>query len=282
MPMNNRLLRPRQTIHAEAAGWANRVRTNGGTVSGTTLSAVDRFCKAIAAAGIRDRFYRLNLFAGTGLSACLVPLYRGPSSTGTQYGNTTETNNNFVAGDYNETGSSSGLTGNGVNKWLNTGFPANFASASNAHLGIGILNVGTTGGGTPRDAIGAWNNGANAFFVRLNPPSGGLTRAACFTRLGTATDQFGDATTLAAGNTVASYPTMYRNGSATGVNATTSADYPSAHSMGVFALFGSNTTAYSFTDARFGWYSIGLAMTASQVSSFNNALVAFASALSRS
>jgi hypothetical protein len=67
MPMNPRLLRPRSTIHPEAADWANRVRANGGSVSGSTLTAVSRFCASISAAGIRDRFYRLNLFCGTGL-----------------------------------------------------------------------------------------------------------------------------------------------------------------------------------------------------------------------
>lgn len=77
MAMNNRLLRPRASgFHPEAAAWKTAVVANGGSVSGATLSAVDKFCKAIDAAGIRDRLYRVNLFAGTGLNACLVPLYR--------------------------------------------------------------------------------------------------------------------------------------------------------------------------------------------------------------
>jgi len=110
MPMNPKLLRPRSTIHPEAADWANRVRANSGSVSGTTLNAVSKFCASISSAGIRDRFYRLNLFCGTGLAACLMPLYRGPSLGGTQYGGTTDTNNGpFVSGDYTETGTSGGL-----------------------------------------------------------------------------------------------------------------------------------------------------------------------------
>ena len=83
MSMSPRLLRPRQTLHPEAASWASRVVANGGTVSGT-ISAVDKFCKAIASAGIRDRFSRMGIFAGSNLNAALVPLYRGPSLGGTQ------------------------------------------------------------------------------------------------------------------------------------------------------------------------------------------------------
>lgn len=71
MPMSPRLLRPRAGggFHPEAQDWRNRVITNGGTVSGSTLTAVSNFCRSIDAAGLRDRFYRLNLFCGTGLSA---------------------------------------------------------------------------------------------------------------------------------------------------------------------------------------------------------------------
>jgi hypothetical protein len=120
--MSPRLLRPRSTLHPEAAAWAARVVANGGTV-GTSLAAVSKFCAAIASAGIRDRFYRLNLFCGSNLNAALVPLYRGPSLGGTQYGNTTDTNNAFVGvgTDYAETGASGGLTGNGTSKYLATG-----------------------------------------------------------------------------------------------------------------------------------------------------------------
>jgi len=80
MSMSPRLLRPRESFtpkSIDAQDWVNRVYANGGTVSTATASAVNTFCEAIAAANIRDRFYRLSLFAGTGLNACLVPLFRG-------------------------------------------------------------------------------------------------------------------------------------------------------------------------------------------------------------
>lgn len=121
-----------QVSNADAQDWVNRVYTNGGTVSASTASAVNTFCNAIDSAGIRDRFYRLNLFCGSNLNAALVPLYRGPSRTGTQYGNTTDTNNGpFVAGDYAE---SSGLKGNQSSKYLDTGVAMTFLGTNQLHL----------------------------------------------------------------------------------------------------------------------------------------------------
>jgi hypothetical protein len=122
-----------QVSNADAQDWVNRVYANGGTVSTSTATAVNSFCNDIDAAGIRDRFYRLNLFAGTGLNAALVPVYRGDSLGGTQYGNTTDTNVGlFVSGDYAET---VGLTGNGTSKYLNTGFNVDqLPGAANCHI----------------------------------------------------------------------------------------------------------------------------------------------------
>ena len=132
-PMSPRLLRPRASgVHPEAAAWRSAVVANGGTVSGSTLNAVSKFCASIDQAGIRDRFYRLNLFCGSNLNAVLVPLYRGPSRTGAQFGNTTDTNNGpFVSGDYSE---SSGLKGNASSKYLETGVAMTFLGTNQLHM----------------------------------------------------------------------------------------------------------------------------------------------------
>jgi hypothetical protein len=106
-PMNPRLLRPTASgaSHPEARDWAARVTTNGGTVSATTLRAVDTFCRAIDAAGIRGKFYRLSLLCGNDLLAALVPLYRSTTLGGTVLGLATDENVGFVSGDYSLTGS---------------------------------------------------------------------------------------------------------------------------------------------------------------------------------
>ena len=132
--MDNRFLCPRRKVaalHPEASAWSDSVAANGGTASASTLSAVSAFCTAIDAAGLRDRFYRLNLFAGDGLLSALVPLYRGPVAGGTTYGSATDSNNGpFVSGDYSE---ATGLTTSG-GKYLDTGLPANFSTDRHASV----------------------------------------------------------------------------------------------------------------------------------------------------
>lgn len=144
MPMNQRTMRPRAsaavavTYHPEALAWQDAVVANGGSV-GTSLPAVSAFCDAIDAAGIRSKFLRLSLVCGGNLTAARVPLYRGPSPSGTQYGNAIDTNiGPFVSGDYSE---ATGLQGNGNSKALNTGLTigtlATFgAEYNNCHISV--------------------------------------------------------------------------------------------------------------------------------------------------
>jgi len=133
MPMSPRLLRPIASgVHPEANAWRTAVVANGGSVSASTMRAVSKFCGDIDKAGLRDRFYRLNLFCGDNLNAVLVPLYRGPSRTGSQFGNATDTNNGpFVSGDYVE---NSGLKGNGSSKYLETGVAMTFLGTNQLHM----------------------------------------------------------------------------------------------------------------------------------------------------
>lgn len=281
MPMNPRLLRPTTSLHPEAADWQNRVIANSGTVDGSTLRAVSQFCRQIDAAGIRDKFYRLNLFCGGGLNACLVPLYRAESRTASVRGNTTDTNNNFVSGDYNNTGASSGLKGNGSNKHLNTGVNANSLTASDSHMGFGLRET-QTGGAAYRDLGGAYNNSTHAFTMAARRTD--AFRNCFFTRVNYATDYAGQqvqTSSLGVGDLLMAWPSFYRNGTQTGTDATTSQNYPSNHAIYIFALNNSNSSVISITDARMNWYSIGLTMTAAQALAFYNAVAAFNTALSR-
>lgn len=95
----------------DAASWVDRVRSNGGTVSYATQTAVTNFVVGCKADGIWAKFLRVNLFCGDQLAAAQVPLV---ATKGTSL----ETWINVVSGDYAE---ATGLAGNGGNKSVGTG-----------------------------------------------------------------------------------------------------------------------------------------------------------------
>jgi len=282
MSMSPRLLRPRQTLHPEAASWASRVVTNGGSVTGTTLSAVDKFCKSIASAGIRDRFYRLNLFCGTGLNAALVPLFTGPSLSGAQYGNTTDTNvGPFVTADYVE---NNGLDGDGVLKFLNTGLsPDNMGVPSTVHLAV-FKGAGTWT--TTREFIGT-RDADDLYQMQMRYPAsttpsvsvllGGVSAIINEAAISTS------ASFLLATRTSTSGLFLFQNGTkiATGsTNATT----PGAcsHPYMVFTRNATGTAAGSPWEHAIRGYSIGLGLSDQQAIAYNTAMQAFQTALGRS
>ena len=290
MAMSPRLLRPRQTIHPEAAAWASRVVANGGTV-GTSLSAVSKFCRAIDAAGIRNRFYRLNLFCGgtsgttAGLAACLVPLYRGPSLSGTQYGGTTDTNvGPFVAGDYAETGASGGLTGNGSSKYLNTGLaPSALPSVATGHMAAYVPQI------TPSDATKAFMgnaSGSNQYNLsyRLNSATG---LAQIRTVWGTtASNDASEPSSVLRGGLRLSTRTgstalrTYHNGTQVSLHETSVTPASHVNNWFVYA-FNSAGTPIQYSSDSMRAYSIGESMSAEQVAAYYTAMQAFQTALSR-
>ena len=289
MPMDPRLLRPRQTIHPEAADWANRLRTNGGSVSGTTLSAVDRFVKAIHTAGIRDRFYRLNLFCGNSdgdLAAVRTPLFRGPSLTGTQYGGTTDTNFNFVAGDYAETGASGGLTGSVAgSKSLNTGLsPSALPTVATGHMAA-YMPAATTTSGLQR-AIGAMNAAGTHAYELGHRLIGGETYHQSVWGEGNFAIRYypGTASTAAgfwlSNRASANSLLLYRNGTQEASQTTSTTPVAVTENFSVFAST-TGTIVSRYINHRLMAYSIGDTLSATQVAAYNTAIQAFQAALGR-
>lgn len=127
MPYSPKLGRTkkRASTHAEALIWRDTAVANGGQVTPAQLAAVSDFCKAIDAAGLRDRFIRLSLLAGNNIAAAQVPLYRSFDAQEPHYGTTLDVNNGFADG-LNQYGVSNGympnqgIYGNGESRYLNT------------------------------------------------------------------------------------------------------------------------------------------------------------------
>ena len=272
-----------QVSNADAQDWVNRVYANGGTVSTSTANAVNTFCAAIDTAGIRDRFYRLNLFAGTGLSSCLVPLYRGQSRTGTQYGNTTDTNTGpFVSGDYAETGASGGLKGNGSTKYLDTGLAGTTFSAGDRHCSA-YWNANSTLTGN-RAFIGntdASTAVAGVWFDIHSRHANPGSEAQITNSYGLVHTGAGSHHQLAqyTGATAAS---SYSNGGDKKTRTDFALATPATSASNWF-VFGLNPSLFGGvrTDARICNYSIGLSMTDANALAFYNAVHAFQTALTR-
>jgi hypothetical protein len=267
--------------NAEAQDWIDRVYGNGGSVSSTTAAAVNTLCQSITDAGIRDRFYRLNVFAGSNLNAALTPLYLGPTPLGIRYGNTTDTNvGPFVSGDYAE---SNGLDGDGIGKYLNTGMsPDNMGVPQTVHL------AAFKGGGTwsaSREFMGS-RDADDFYTMQCRYPAstipsmsvliGGSVSTINETPISTS------ASFLIGTRNSASELYLWQNGTkiATGsVNATTAGANPNPYM--VFTRNVSGTAAASPWEHAMRAYSIGLGLHDAQAVAYNIAMQAFQAALGR-
>jgi len=255
--------------NADAKMWINNVYANGGTISQSTANAVNVFCNSIDSAGVRDRFYRLNLFAGNNLAAAMVPLYRGTSLAGTQFGNDKDTNVNFVSDDYNETGINGGILGNGGGKQLRTGLTPALVGGTTGHYSAYARNINSD------NAIQRLMGSDDNYFAYMFA--------------GTISGYWGSATSVSssalAGTMLFQRESnilmrCYANGSLQATE-TSSASPPSSTSEYMIFTNGSFPNPGQGWYTRLGGYSIGLNMTAGQVSQFHSILQAFQTALSR-
>jgi hypothetical protein len=282
MVMSPRLLRPVSAgFHPEAQVWRNAVIANGGSVSGSTLKAVSDFCKSIDQAGIRDRFFRLNLFAGTGLNACVVPLYRGQSRTGTQFGNATDTNNGpFVSGDYTEAGGLNPGVSSDHGKYLDTGLSPDNVGVATGHMSIYSPVGGDAAAGTRR-IMGAIRSSPQQFYAAFK----NNVSANAGSLWGGGAVQLN--ATLSAGHTVwqresATLLRHYTNASLIGT--ATSSVTPGAASETWFvfnASTGGSPTGNQYWNNALRAYSIGKDFTSGQLTDYYNAMLAFQTALGR-
>ncbi len=295
MLLSSLLLAGSHNLHKEAVDWHNRVLVNGGRVSNSTLKAVSNFCRRIDAAGIRDRFMRLNLFCGNNLNACVVPLYTNTSMNYTHVGNAVDTNNNFVDEDYS---ASTGLTGDGPTnppKVLETGvtqFLSNSGGASavlNSHMSVYVIstNIGT---GQSEIIMGATNPYEYAdYYLKMSPERSivalnGL-EADSYVR-STAHSMSGNTSSTLTGLTIGTSNNILGNIYNDNVDITDVYNYESPTvdlpNICVFGYYDDdNEEVVANSYASLGGYSFGNYMTPTQVASYTSAMSAFQTSMGR-
>ncbi len=245
------------SVDTDAAAWAAAVVSNGGTYSASTLAAVSTFCASAKASGYWTRLNRINLFCGNQLAACLVPLKVGG-------GNSTDTNVNFVAGDYSE---ATGLTGNGTTKYLRTGLvPSASLTLNNTHLASYNRANSNLHQGTALTFDLLMQVG-NIFSDQYDNATGRVTGAASAVGFGLGS------------RTSSTSHTVYLNGSQIATNATSAGTLPTVETY-VFGLNSAGSPS-NITTGPCGGYSIGDGLSSADVTAYYTHIQTFQTALGR-
>lgn len=267
-------------LHADTQDWRQRVLEAGGSVSKATAQSVDTFVRGIIEDGLRDRFYRLNLFAGDNILAALVPLYRGPVSGGTAYGYEYDQNvGPFLSADLS---SSLGLSADGTTKYLNTGLSgASLPSAYDLHISNYVTRHGTvsytfnTGwgatGGSRQTCIGPVSPTTSYWFWDY-PDSGSAYVQKTFVPLGF---MIGSVRATGSGGAAFLGNTGTESTATSGANRTLVDS-----SIPIFARR-LGTLIDNRSNAAIGMYSIGAAMSSTQATAFRSRVQSLSAALGR-
>jgi hypothetical protein len=251
---------------ADVSTWQAAVIANGGTVSAGTLAAVTAFTASAKASGYWTKLLRLNLFCGDQLAAALVPLKVGG-------GNATDTNVNFVGGDYAE---ATGLTG-GATKYLRTGIiPSTMLTTNSTHLSVYNRAGSASGGGC---AVGATSGGG--ILILYAPTASGLAESYQY---GTGAGLVSVAVTAPYGlitgsRTAVDAHALYKGATSIGSNAT------ALNALPIVELYvmgrNANGVLSEPTQHAIAGYSIGAGLTAGEVAAYAGHMETFQDALGR-
>lgn len=130
-------------LDIETINWLSRVSDAGGSVSDGIISAVDDYVKEIKGLkfqsyNIRNLLLRENWFCGN-FNSAFVPLFINADGTTEVMGNPVDVSYNFPESEYSDTGLFSGWKGNGIDRYIETGFNPYLLSgisSSDAHFMI--------------------------------------------------------------------------------------------------------------------------------------------------
>lgn len=254
-----------EQIHPDTLDYRSRLVSNGGTISDADLTAVDVFVKEVYGNGLRSLLLDVSPLAGNNLAAALTKLWHPSGVQGVL------TNNNFVGADYTRT---TGLQGNGMTKYLDTGFiPSNFLAQS---ASLGVYTRSTTA-----------ENGADISapgYVLFSKWGDGITYFDCYNGTvgqGRASVATADPRGLVIGSRVSATDSrIYRNANQVAAIATSGGSAPN-NSIWYYAFNNLGMPLFFSTKSQ-GFFFCGLGLTAAQVTAFTRIVQNLMAAFGRS
>jgi|LakMenE01Jun11ns_1017448.scaffolds.fasta_scaffold9944225_2 hypothetical protein len=283
--------------HPDVQLWLNNVQANGGSASAGTITALNTFCNSIDSAGLRSKFYRLNLFCGDNLNSALVPIYLSTNWLSPSYGFGKDINYNFVSGDYSETGSNAGLTSSGADptqqnvgtKYLDTGFSPSMVGAigsliDNLHIAATVSTTAISAAG--QTIVYSTSSYVDVWILSIQLLSGYANVRSTITQNGInaqlsplSTGLVSPATHLINSRLTTTDSRVYQGGSQIGSTNTTPVTATLTRFTPTFLLFRQSAGYYS--NLRLSDYSLGQGLTISEASSYNSILQTFKNSLNR-
>jgi hypothetical protein len=253
---------------SETLQYADNIAANGGSITQASLVAIDSFVRACQTAGIWSKFIEVGPFAGSNLNAAMVKLVYQPAA------GSVLTNSSFVSSDYVETGANGGLNSDGT-KFLNTNVQAT-TLPDNGHLSFYLRE--DIASGSNKGFLGALD-GSNQYWIGSLTPGvtvdcryGGLILASVS---GPCTKGF--YTGVRENSTTLTY---YRDAVSIATNSSAAGTTKPAYPMHAWG-FNSSGTSGGRVNARGSFYSIGQALTSTEVLALHNAVRNLQSALNR-
>jgi hypothetical protein len=252
----------------ETLQFADRIAANGGSITQASLVAIDTFVRACQIAGIWSKFIEVGPFAGSNLNAAMVKLVYQPAA------GSVLTNSNFVAGDYVETGANGGLNNDGT-KFLNTNVQAT-TLPDNGHYSFYLREDIVSGGN--KGFLGALD-GANQYWMGSLTPGTSLDLRFGALVLATTPGTLikGFYTGVRESSTSLTY---YRDAATIATNNTAAGTTKPALAIHAWG-YNSSGSSGGRVNARGSFYSIGQALTPTEVGALHNAVRNLQSALNR-
>lgn len=240
-----------QGFHDDAIYYLFR-GSGSGTISQYQANLINNFYNTIDDGGVLAKVEQAGILMGwSSLEAALTPLFPNTS---------TPVNTNFVSGDYSSIG---GLTGNGTDKTIATGYNCDGLANDSAHLGI----YTTTDGGENAYEAAANQSSLQRLTLQISP-FGTQSFFDCFnTSTGRVQLTHNDITGFMLGNRISGVGTIYDDGVALGIDASGGGASPNQELF----IFSFNGTG-GFSSRTMQFWTVGDGLTDVEAGVYNDAV----------